>query len=428
MNVEMVEPETAQEPAAPVVLPAPQRAALALNSSATELALKELTVKSANITAVLNGDGREECHRVMMTLKKARTSIEKTGKAAREDANAFIKATSAEEKRLISITLAEEERLTKLRDDWDSKIEAEKEAARQAELARIAAINEKIAALTNYSAMAAACRTSTGIAQLLLKLDAVEITIEEYQEFTSIAIEKRTAIRDAIVVMMKSRAADEEERTRLAAAKAAEEERMAAERAALAAQKAEQEKAQAELAAQFAAQQEQLRIQQEEFMARQAEFMAKQAEWEWNKRQSELMQAEEKKRQENAQAALQAAEEARRAELAKPADVALAESLKELRELVDPTPMASAMADAVATGTGIVKITGSVEPAVVHIDASSVVKEEDHPITVGDIELRPMDDEILQVLCDHYDITKDVAIAWLKDMDLDAAADQVGAP
>ena len=109
-----------------------ERVAVALGSSDCEKSLISLAAESKEITVITNADGRAQCHAIAMKATKARTGISATGKAARDDANAFSKAVIAEEKRLIEIIQPEEERLKKLRDEWDAKIEAEK-----AEKARI---------------------------------------------------------------------------------------------------------------------------------------------------------------------------------------------------------------------------------------------------------------------------------------------------
>ena len=78
--------ELAEKPKTELTLP--QRAAVALGSSEHEIKLHELVKSSSDIIEVKNVDGRDQAHRVGMNLKNARTAITKTGKAAREDAQA----------------------------------------------------------------------------------------------------------------------------------------------------------------------------------------------------------------------------------------------------------------------------------------------------------------------------------------------------
>lgn len=126
------------------LLPPSERALIVLESTKTETHLRELVAETATITEVTDGPGREQAHRVGMRLKNARVTIEKTGKTAREDAQSFSKAVIDEEKRLKGIIAEEEKRVLGLRDAYDAKIEAEKEARRQAEERRIAEIKSKI--------------------------------------------------------------------------------------------------------------------------------------------------------------------------------------------------------------------------------------------------------------------------------------------
>ena len=169
------------------------RAALALESSTAETYLTELAVKSKAITAITNKDGRTECHAAAMTAKEARVSIEKAGKSAREDATAFSKAVISEEARLVALIKPEETRLIELRDEWDAKVKAEKEAAEALERQRIEAIKARIA---EFGAMVtdAAMLEAHGADQELEVALAVEIN-DSFGEFYGDAVEaKATAV------------------------------------------------------------------------------------------------------------------------------------------------------------------------------------------------------------------------------------------
>lgn len=110
-------------------LPPADRALIVLNSTKTEADLRAMVEEAATIQEIKDKTGREQAHRMGMRLKTARTTIQKTGKAAREDATAFCNAVLTEEKRLIAITQAEETRVLGLRDAFDEKLEAERRAA-----------------------------------------------------------------------------------------------------------------------------------------------------------------------------------------------------------------------------------------------------------------------------------------------------------
>jgi len=124
-----------------------QRAEQALAFAETRTKLAEIVAKSANIVAVTNQDGREECHRALMVLRTTRVEIQKRGKAAREDATAFGKAVIGAEKELIDVVSPEESRLEALRDEWDNARERERQAKIEAEQKRVTAIQQRIATL-----------------------------------------------------------------------------------------------------------------------------------------------------------------------------------------------------------------------------------------------------------------------------------------
>lgn len=217
-----------------------QRAEIALESSATSKHLAELAASTKAIVAITNKAGRQECHAAAMTAADARISIQRTAKAAREDAQAFSKAVIAEEKRLIEIIEPEEQRLKVLRDEYDARIEAERAAKANAERQRIAAIHERISAIRFVPQLCAGQPS----AHIRLSIHATEaIVIDE--SFAEFAIEAEAVKREALDklnVMCIEKEAAEADDIRIAAEKAAEEERMKAEREALKAIRAELEK------------------------------------------------------------------------------------------------------------------------------------------------------------------------------------------
>ncbi|MFZ3286610.1 MAG: hypothetical protein WA191_07140 [Telluria sp.] len=229
-----IEPTTA--------LTLPQRAAVALGESANATKLRELVTKSAGIVTVTNPDGRDEAHRAGMVLVKTRTNIEKTGKAAREDATAFSKAVIAMEKDLIAIIEPEELRVLKLRDAFDEQAAAEKAAKIAAERERMDAIQARIAAVRNLPTTAIG-KSAAEISQMIYELagtisadDAHAATFEEF------AADYKTARTDALELLAQAEAkqlgieaaAREAEQARIAEAA-----RMESERAELARQRAE---------------------------------------------------------------------------------------------------------------------------------------------------------------------------------------------
>jgi hypothetical protein len=186
-----------------------ERAAIALTSPQHEKELRELVAASASIIAIKNKDGREQCHSALMTLKGRRTSIEKAGKAAREDATAFSKAVIAEEKRLVAIAEPEEIRLQDLRDDWDEAREAERQVRLNAERDRIKGIREAIDYGLKAWPTSAVGLSSAKIAAMLETLEAEEITLERYQEFSGEAEMAKVVSVDKLKEMWIAQAAVE---------------------------------------------------------------------------------------------------------------------------------------------------------------------------------------------------------------------------
>lgn len=231
-------------------LPPAERALIVLNSTKTELDLRNLVQEAATVTEVKDPAGREQAHRLGMKLKTARTTIEKAGKAAREDAQAFSKAVIAEEKRLIAITEAEEKRVLGLRDGFDAQAAAEKAAKEAAERARVDEIRGKIDAIRRLP-LEIANEPADVIAS---ELDALTTFVPSEDVFAELKDEARIVhgrvIEDMVTLLGRARAREElasalkAEREKLAAARAeleAERAALAAEREALAAAKGEPE-------------------------------------------------------------------------------------------------------------------------------------------------------------------------------------------
>ena len=213
------------------------RAALALNSTHTERDLVALASKNTHIVAVIDKPGREQAHGAAMELKRARTTIEKVSKAAREDATQFQKAIIAEEKRLISLVEPEETRLLGLRDQFDQEQERIKREAEAKERARITAIHERIAEIRSFSMLAGQCRTAARVAELLSKLKAFDLN--GFEEFSEEAATVHAATVSGVTFIHDEKVSEEVERARVKAEQEAAAAALAAERAALEKEKAE---------------------------------------------------------------------------------------------------------------------------------------------------------------------------------------------
>lgn len=104
MTKENKKPEPATE------LTVVDRARQVLKFDETKARLAELALVSKDIVEVGSAEDREIAHAAMMRLTNMRVTIEKTGKAGRDDANKYSKAVIEAEKELIAIVTPEEKR------------------------------------------------------------------------------------------------------------------------------------------------------------------------------------------------------------------------------------------------------------------------------------------------------------------------------
>jgi hypothetical protein len=307
-----------------------ERAAVALASTERETSLRDLVAKSTDLVEVKNAAARDQVHSAAMTLRTARTDIQKAGKAARDDANAFSKAVISEENRLIEIVEPEEKRLLGLRDAWDEAREAEKRAKLEAEQRRVAAIREHIDDIRAIAVRMVSC-ASYVIAAEIEDLEALGITLDRFAELTGEAEAVRGATLDKLRELHAAAVAQEAEQKRLAAerealerqrAELAEQQRQEAEARAArerdeAAARAEQERIdrerrEAEEAARRAQQEREDEARRAAIAAEEQRLAAERAEM--ARRQEELDRAEREQREREEAAAREAAEAAAQAE------------------------------------------------------------------------------------------------------------------
>lgn len=395
MSIELIEPDETLEPTPNLPATVEERAGLALASTKTEADLLALVEKAKAITLVNSADGREECHAQLMVLVKSRTTITKLAKTVRDDATKFSKAVIAEQDRLIALTASEETRLQTLRDGWDDKVAAEKEARAATERARVLAITTRIGEINGYANLAGQCRTSTKIQELIDKLGAVELT--GFDEFEQEAKDARALTMEAMERYLDVKKADEAERARVKAEQEAEAARQREQAEALARQQAELDEQRAALQA-----------------------------------QADAQAAEAKRLQDEREA--QAAEAERIAQVA--ADVAAA--LDEPK----PTPTLNEVVVALADQFPAIEVAPDVKPLVFnHIPGLPVetafsfeqqVAIEDAidaaPINVVPLARpavkaernRPTDADLIGSLAMSFSVHESTVVAWLLDMDLNA--------
>ena len=271
--------QPAPEPTTDLSLP--ERAQIALKSSETEHKLVELSSAYKSITTITNKDGREECHSALMVIRNTRTAIERTAKAAREDATKFSKAVIAEENRLIAIISDEETRLAGIRDAWDQQKEIERKAAEEAERQRIEAIQNQIRDIKAipYQFVSASLEEIQG------RIELMEAEVPDPEYFGDLLLDAKIAHKDSLHALrtrytqkqLEIEAAAKAEAERIALeAQRAEQARVAAEQAA--AQKAIDDAQAAIKAQQDAIDEENARIKKEK-----EDLEAKRIEAEWRK-------------------------------------------------------------------------------------------------------------------------------------------------
>lgn len=235
--------KTKPEPKPSAELTLPQRAAVALDTSAHEKALRALVETSASIKEVKNKDGREECHAAYMLLKNTRVAIGHKATAATEDAKAFTKAVNEEKDRLIGIASKEETRLQTLRDTWDAAIEAEKAAKIAAERNRIAGIQADIQGIRDVI-IGVVGKDSAQIQVARMAVDSINGADESrFDEFTAEASKVIAETSAKLAAMFDAAVEAEEKAIKDAADRDAEAKHIADERAELDRRKKEQDEA-----------------------------------------------------------------------------------------------------------------------------------------------------------------------------------------
>lgn len=171
------------------------RAQAILKTSDLAPKLIALASESKHITVITNNAGRDQAHQARMVLKNQRIAMEKQGKAARDDANAFAKAVIAEECRLIDIIKPEETRLESLQGAYDAKIEKEKDAKRKRLQAIIDDAREAIQWFRDQPAEVMG-KSSIEIAEALRIVEATSVTelpeqfVREAEAAKTLAISK----------------------------------------------------------------------------------------------------------------------------------------------------------------------------------------------------------------------------------------------
>lgn len=211
------------------------RAAIAMESTATEQYLLSLSEQHTGITEAKDKAGRDQAHRAAMQLMQARLAVEKTATDAKDDAKRFVAGINAECARLVGIVKPEELRLKGVRDEWDIEQARIKEAEAEAKRARIEAMNQRIAAIRDIGNRAMRCATSEQAQAIASNLGLVNFDgMDEFEADAQYAHGEATATCAAVIERLQAAEQTarelEQQRRELAAAKA-EIERMRQEQA-----------------------------------------------------------------------------------------------------------------------------------------------------------------------------------------------------
>jgi hypothetical protein len=326
-----------------------------------EKELRELAERTTTITTITNKDGYQQVHSARVALKNERIAIQNLAKEARDDANKFSKAVIAEEKRIVGLIQPEETRLQEIQDAYDAKIEAEKQAKIEAELKRVTDLQERVAELRGNQMLTPASGSAT-IAEHMADLERIPVD-ESFEEFRQQAEDAKTAgltrlseLHAAALAHEAEQTRIQEEREELAKLRAEAERRESAERERLA---EEERKAKAERDAEVAKQEAELKAQRE--------------------------------KQE-------------------------AEAAAERKRIAEEEAAAKAIRDAEAKKLADERAEFERQQAEVRRAKEESERIERDRARIASLK-KPADDELIRVLCDHYQAPESKVVGWLLAID-----------
>lgn len=165
------------------LVPAEKRAIMALGLQHREKEFISLAAATAHIVTITNDDGYKQVDTARKTLKRERLGVQKIGDEKIDDAKRVVKLADAELTRLVGILESEEDRLMALQDARDNEIETQRQAEIDAEIARQAALQERIAELQGNRTLLATSGSAL-IAEHIADLVAIAVdgTFEECRE------------------------------------------------------------------------------------------------------------------------------------------------------------------------------------------------------------------------------------------------------
>lgn len=205
--------------------------------SRTEAALTDLRARMANVEYdVTTVKGLAVAKADRAEVRGLRTSLEATRKQIKAPALAHCKLIDDEAKRITAELLKLEEPIDQQIKVREAELEAERAAREAAEKARITAIHVRISAIREYVALAAGCRTSARVDDLLTKLSL--ISLGDFEEFGDEAAAAHLETMERVIAIFDEKKAQEAEQARIKAEQVEAAAKLAAERAEFAAQQA----------------------------------------------------------------------------------------------------------------------------------------------------------------------------------------------
>jgi hypothetical protein len=364
-------------------LPPVERAVVAIGiSEEREKELIALAASTKDITSITNDDGYKQVDSARKALKRERLDIETVCEETREDAQKFSKAVIARQKYLVGLTKPEEDRLQALQTERDNELERERQAAIDAELARQAALQERIAELRGNQLLTPTSG-SVLLAEHISDLEAVPVD-ESFEEHRQHAETTKASGLSRLRELHAAALAHEAEQKRIADERA-ELAKLRAEAVQREAEQKERDRlAQVERDAEAARQRETLRLQQEELDRRaQEQEQAAQAE-------RDRISAEQKRLDDE------------RAEL-----VRQQEELRIASLPPEPPPQPAAIVDIPSEPQGGWIVTPGWGNAAPEADSTTAA-------TI------PTADEIITALADAYAESDDTVLGWLRAIDWNA--------
>jgi colicin import membrane protein len=439
---------------------APKSTSAIVEYTQTELGLADLRRRFADVHFDLTTTkGNDAARAARLELKTLRTSLEGRRKEVKAPLLERAALVDAEAKRITAEIVA-------LEDPIDAQIKAdeqrravEKAAKEQAERERIAAIRARIAAIAPPTDGLATAASSV-IAAALTALGAVEINPELFGEFIDEAEGVKMRAHNMLSSLLRvaegreaeaaELARQREEMARMKAEldaklKAQQEEaerqqREINERAAAELKRLEEERAvhEAKLRAEREAHERQVaeeRAQAEqkvqaEAIARETAAAAERQRLAAEKAENERAAAELKKQQdafaeEQEQARQAVIRQRDEAEAKRLADLAKEEAARQAQAVMPQTQAIEAVGDfaELSNDPDFREVAHQVQTVCHGIPASAAGAQLSMVEQVGGPS-RPADDEILEVLCDHFGVHASEALEWLTHFDVDAQVER----